>query len=285
MSSKPSASRRSWVKRRFAGAPATSPDPAVRCGAGCRTRRTQAVLGEHPAGLQPPAGGVAEQLDELRLVLQAQLDGRRATPHVAQHGHSASPRLPAGRGPGDRRAVHHGPDLTPAPPVRVGRRRDPSCDALRGLLRPIEPDGGAHDLCRAAWGSGGRVDPLPCADLRPQRHRAAAAARDAAGRVRPPARRHPRTGGLRQDDPGRAVAAGAGGRGRRGRLARPAPRRQRPALVPVAPAGGRAPGTPGGRRRPRRSAGADRAERRGHPALHALRVAGADRAAPRGGSC
>ena len=41
-----------------------------------------------------------------------------------------------------------------------------------------------------------------------------------------------------------------------------------------------APGTPGGRRRPRRSAGADRAERRGHPALHALRAAGADRAAP-----
>ena len=76
----------------------------------------RAVLGEHPAGLQPPAGGPAEQLDELRLVLQAQLGGRRATPHVAQHGHSASPRLPAGRGPGDLRAVHHGPDLTPAHP-------------------------------------------------------------------------------------------------------------------------------------------------------------------------
>ena len=61
-------------------------------------------------------------------------------------------------------------------------------------------------------------------------------------RAGPSARRHPRTRGLRQDDPGRAVAAGAAGGGRARRLARPAPRRQRPALVPLATCSSRCAG-------------------------------------------
>ena len=173
--------------------------------------------------------------------------------------------------------------------ARLARVGAEAGEAPRGRGEPLrrcwrwrtvddDPQPEFHARRGTAGALGDASSPLPRADLRPQRHRVAAPARDAARRVRAAAHGHPRAGRLRQDDPGRAVAAGTGGRGCRRRVARAAPRRQRAALVPVAPARRRGPGAPGGGGHPRRPAGADRTERRGHPALHALGVAGARRA-------
>ena len=109
MSSKPVASRRSWVKTWFSGAPGdqtrTEPDDV---GQVVEDDVEAVVLREHAAGLQPPAGGSVErldQLDQLRLVLEAKLDARRVTPHDqarARQGLERSGEVPA---PGARRQV------------------------------------------------------------------------------------------------------------------------------------------------------------------------------------
>ena len=137
--------------------------------------------------------------------------------------------------------------------------------------------------------------------------------RDARPRTRPPGSARPPTsatssnavGCSRCCAPGQAVSSSSSTRppgygkttlavqwlqelqdeGARRRVARPAPRRQRPALVPLPPAGGRAPGAPDAEDAIAELKAPDRAERRGHPALHALGAAGADRPARAAGSC
>ena len=108
MSSKPVASRRSWVKTAVLGRAGdqtrTQPDDV---GQVVEDDVEAVVLREHAAGLQPPAGGSVErldQVDQLRLVLEAKLDGRRVPPHDqarAGRGSSAAgkspPPAPAGR--------------------------------------------------------------------------------------------------------------------------------------------------------------------------------------------
>ena len=138
-------------------------------------------------------------------------------------------------------------------PGRVGRRRIPQKEALRGLLRVF---GSGRDGMRAGDGSSGRLA-RPCLPPNALHRRAGPAARAGRRRDRAGARAAPRGARAAEGGPGRPAQGGpgrpAGGQGRRRRHA---PRwteapRFGPSRGPQASAGREAPGGAGtsGRRR------------------------------------